>query len=1604
MSRFLNRFSNYKVRSKLILLNGIFLITLVILGSVVNLLFKSSQTINILTNQHRVFIEYFERGIVHFSNYELSEDESQLNQAITHLNKANAIAFTFAKIDSILTAMPKKDWLPYLYHIYKEGVGFDISRIELMGDQIKIIVRINPKILNEIQQVANDASILLSGVIQSVDPIAGIKTDGQLTDIQNKFEKIHTLSNSFSKILLSLNEYLSNLIYLLIIVAVIVLGAIVTFISYRISLSISDPISKLVDNFKQIARGNLKSTVNIDSKNEIGDLSNAFLKIQVGLQDIILYSKKVAKGDYSSKLEPKSEDDELTVSLNRMAEKLEEVKIKTEREAWVQKGINGLDDQMRGNSTVRDLSKKIIAYLSNFLKFEIGAVYVYDEVLEHLELTGSIGLNTNEIHKIVQIGEGLIGAAALQGSLQILNTKNKYHKVFSASGEIIPEKLYLLPLHIDNHIQAVIEFAPVNELSEWKLEFLKLITERISVNLNAAVARYRNKELLDKTLEQSEILQAREEELRKKFDENKLIQEKLVQEKALLDSMLRTIPDYVYFKDLDSKFLRISESMVKLFETDSADKIIGKSDFDFHTKSNAQLFFDEEQKIISNKEGLINDIREGIDENKNKLCTSVTKLPMYDETGKCIGTFGISKNVTKIKQLEVEVKEQNDKLLTNQNELENTIGMLQRIQSELEREKTLMDSLLNNLPDAVYFKDLESKFVKVSNSLPKLFGFEKPEEVYGKSDFDFFTNEHASKAFNDEQQIINTKKPIIGYVEKETHNDGSIRYVSTTKMPYLDEHGTVVGTFGISRDITKIKELELEIKKRNEKLQEKQDELTKAYNELNRRQEELQTANEELKAQEEELRVANEELAEQTNILTKSEKSLQVQQEELRVTNEELELKTNELELQKKDITEKNSSLVKALNELKQKAKELELASQYKSEFLANMSHELRTPLNSLLILSKLLGNNKDGNLTDDQVKSANIIYKSGKDLLDLINEILDLSKIEAGKMNFEFNNIAAEEIKTEIIQSFKPVAENKGLTFELIQSGQFPKTIYTDKQRLLQVIKNILSNAFKFTNTGGIKINFGIPQTNTLFTNQHLNSNNTYFISVEDTGVGIPQNKFGAIFQAFQQADGSISRKFGGTGLGLSISKELIRVLGGEIHVASSENIGSTFTLLLPLNKNLVGIESNKNGEENSVEIALNEPDFQAKKESEDVINDFNNNEIPVFIDDDREAPGNRTMVLIIHQDKEKAKELLFRCRERNFNSVVAENISNGIKLAEKYSPKAIIISEELYSPIEYEKLKDNAHTRQIPIHHVSRIEDSTFNDLEELKTPSSHKIQPSLNDIESKLSNEFNQVLIVEDDPETQQTLHLLFKNKDIIIHEAKTGKQAYEMISTKKFDCVILDLGLPDFSGKELLEKLNSNKIPIPYIIIHTAKELSKTEIRELNKYSESIVIKGIKSDDRLMDEVSLFLHQIENKHPKNLSSLTHDFSVTPGFKGKKILLVDDDIRNIFALAQVLEEKEIEVLEAENGEVAIDILKNNNDIDLILMDIMMPVMDGYEAMKIIREIPELQNIPIITLTAKAMKEDYQKAIDSGANDYISKPLDVDKLFELLKIWLFK
>ncbi len=754
----------------------------------------------------------------------------------------------------------------------------------------------------------------------------------------------------------------------------------------------------------------------------------------------------------------------------------------------------------------------------------------------------------------------------------------------------------------------------------------------------------------------------------------------------------------------------------------------------------------------------------------------------------------------------------------------------------------------------------------------------------------------------------------------------------------------------------------------------------------------------ELQVQQEELRVMNEELTEHTKVLTESEKILQVQQEELRVSNEELEERTRQLEIQKEDIGNKNTELTEIKNVLESKAKQLELSSHYKSEFLANMSHELRTPLNSLLILSNLLANNKKGNLTPDQVKSAQIIYKSGNDLLYLINEVLDLSKIEAGKMVVEFGLVNSIDIREELLSNFNAIAEDKKLGFEVSIEKGFPEQIETDRYRLMQIIRNLLSNAFKFTIKGKVLVDFMIPPQWVKLNLANMNCENSCCIRVEDTGVGIPDEKLEAIFEAFQQADGSISRKFGGTGLGLSISRELIKMLGGEIQLESRLNQGSVFFIYLPVRQSRKPVQEKEHTQNDSslkkaepisvIDISLNSEEL----------------ELPWFVSDDRQEASDNLTVLIIHPSKQQAEKFREQVRLKHYKVIVASTIPDAILLAEKFHPRAIILAVELTNDKQsYLLLKSHPSIRKLPMHIITPIEFGGSYEENELKTLETTEISEALKSIDNDFISYSKRILIVEDDSSTRKIVKELLSDLDIHIQETAFAEEAFQILSTSDFDCIILDLGLPDYSGKELLEKLKINHITIPKVIVYTGKEISKDEHKKLSEYTDTIILKGLKSDERLTDEVTLFLHQVSKTVPDR-KIRTSSLSENILFKGKRILIVDDEIRNVFALGKILEEQEIEVLEAENGAVAIEVLKANKGIDLVLMDVMMPVMDGYEAMQVIRHTIGIKDIPIICLTAKAMKEDSGNALKHGANDYLSKPVNEEKLFAMLKIWLYK
>ena len=756
----------------------------------------------------------------------------------------------------------------------------------------------------------------------------------------------------------------------------------------------------------------------------------------------------------------------------------------------------------------------------------------------------------------------------------------------------------------------------------------------------------------------------------------------------------------------------------------------------------------------------------------------------------------------------------------------------------------------------------------------------------------------------------------------------------------------------------------------------------------------------ELQAQQEELRVTNEELEEQTTNLRASEEELKKQQEELQHSNDTLQERQTEIE-------KKNVALETARHEIEQKAEELEQSSRYKSEFLANMSHELRTPLNSIQILSKLMADNKEGNLSDKQKEFARTINSSGSDLLQLINEILDLSKIEAGKMVLNMEEMSLAGFPTYLEQNFEHQASVKKLYLRVDAEKGLPEHIITDRQRVEQIVKNLLSNALKFTESGGITVKISRPGKELKTRKDSVPREEMISIAVMDTGIGIPDDKKNLIFQAFQQADGTTSRKFGGTGLGLSISLELARLLGGGIQVDSEPGKGSTFTLYIP-EKSIAAQEVQ------SETVAVTESTSKSVRETPALVEKKLTRKVSEIRDDRHDIQKSDRAVLIVEDDANFAKVLFDYTRERGYKCLCAEDGEAGLQLANQYLPRAILLDVGLPRIDGWtvmERLKNNPETRHIPVYFISG-EDKKMTAMNMgaigflTKPVSVEDLNGAFGKIEKTISREIKKLLLVEDDPTMRDSIMQLIGNGDISITASGKGNEAYKMLGKEEYDCMILDLGLSDISGFDLIEKINNDsKICDVPIIVYTGRELSKKEETKLLKHADSIIIKGVKSPERLLDEVSLFLHRVEKEEVREIPipiNLPEDKSEI--FRGKKVLIVDDDVRNIFALSSVLEEKEMVISVAENGKEALAVLKQEDDLDMVLMDIMMPEMDGYEAMENIRKTKTQTQLPIIALTAKAMKGDRQKCIESGANDYLSKPVDVEKLLSLLQVWLHR
>ncbi|KAA0993164.1 response regulator [Dyadobacter aurulentus] len=736
--------------------------------------------------------------------------------------------------------------------------------------------------------------------------------------------------------------------------------------------------------------------------------------------------------------------------------------------------------------------------------------------------------------------------------------------------------------------------------------------------------------------------------------------------------------------------------------------------------------------------------------------------------------------------------------------------------------------------------------------------------------------------------------------------------------------------------------------------------------------EKTQLQAEELESQQEELRVTNEELIRQTSLLQVSDEELRLQQEELKQINTELEEKAFLLEEQK-------GTLEAARDQIQIKADELEKSGRFKSEFLANMSHELRTPLNSILILSRILGENKGLRMSEEEQRYANVIYNSGNDLLTLINDILDLAKVESGKIELVNEEVNVGLILAELTNTFHKVAENKGLHLRIEKEASCPEILFVDHVRLLQIVRNLLSNAIKFTSA---------PGTVSLLISQE---SGYYHFTVSDTGIGIPLEKQKAIFEAFQQADGSTSRKYGGTGLGLSISRELANLFKGSISLKSEPGEGSVFTLKIPVSSvDNEKVETNSPKPENKVSESTSEPVSQLKE--------------------------NR--LLLIEDDEVFAADMSAKARDSGFEVRLATDGKSGLELVKTFNPTAIILDMNLPDMSGDEvlkELKSDTRTSLIPVHTISS---GDYFDADMLKGGAIGFMQKPVDqksavDIFNLLKLEGKdlekqRILLIEDDAYQSKYLGDFLSSNNIFVLYAYSGKEALAVLEKQPIDGIILDVRLSDMNGLDLLDEIKRNpalnELPV---VVNTAEDLSMTDLGRVMKYSHPVVIKTKKSNERLLDEVKLFLKRITPKVPVSQESKMHDNGSSAvysehAFVGRKILVADDDMRNIFALSAVLEESGFKIEIATNGKEAIQKLEEHADIELVLMDVMMPEMDGIEATKIIRTHSSWASLPIIAVTAKAMQGDREQCLAAGANDYISKPVDIDKLLALIKVWL--
>lgn len=861
------------------------------------------------------------------------------------------------------------------------------------------------------------------------------------------------------------------------------------------------------------------------------------------------------------------------------------------------------------------------------------------------------------------------------------------------------------------------------------------------------------------------------------------------------------------------------------------------------------------------------------------------------------------------------------------------------------------------------------------------------DELYGISGYSYLPNknrEHIKRGEGLIGQCVVSKKilELKSFSERDvqiTYALGEIKPKHILAVPLIDTK--IEGAFELAsvREYTEIDLEFLQAVSNNIAIAIKSTQNRKRVLEL---LEETQSQSEELRIQHSELEAMNAELETQTEKLQASEEELRVQQEELEQTNEEL--------------SERSVLLEERNTEIQKKSEALELTTRYKSEFLANMSHELRTPLNSILLLSRLLSENNNKSMNSEEIEFAKVIQSSGNSLLGLIDEILDLSKIEAGKMELEFLDVSTKEITDNLSNLFSIVAKEKKIDFEII-SKEAPLVIKTDKMRLEQILKNLISNAIKFTEKGSVSLEIKVND----------DDDKIICFIVKDTGIGIPLDKQPLIFEAFQQADGSTKRKYGGTGLGLSISRELARLLKGEIILHSTVNEGSTFTLCLPVFGSAlkkVTVEKLPPVEIEHIENA----DAENQKKYLSTI-------IPDEIEDDRNSIlENDKVILIVEDDINFAKSLLAFSRKKGYKGVVAVRGDYALNFALLYKPIGVLLDIEL--PVKsgweiLEELKNNSQTKHIPVHimssHKLKQESLLKGAVDFLDKPVAFdKIPDVFMRIEHIINKESQKVLIIEDNPKHAKALSYFLESYNINSEIKSEVSEGLKALNKTAVDCVILDMGIPDKQAYEILDSVKKNpgleNLPV---IVFTGKSLSLKEEVKIKKYADSIIVKTAHSYQRMLDEVSLFLHLVEeNKGPDGKKENYKKLNLLNNILfDKTVLIVDDDVRNIYSLTKALEVFKMNVITAFDGKEAIKMLEENPNTDIVLLDMMMPNMDGYETAEKIRSNSKHLTLPLIAVTAKAMTGDREKCIKAGASDYITKPVDIDQLLSLLRVWLY-